>query len=26
MDKLVNNWKNVAQIGLQLKFDFRIRP
>jgi len=26
IDKLAINWQNFAQVGLQLKFDFRIRP
>jgi len=26
MDKLANNWQNLIQVGLQLKFAFRIRP
>jgi len=26
MDKLAISWQNFAQVGLQLKFAFRIRP
>jgi len=26
MDELAINWKNFAQVGLHLKFAFRIKP
>jgi len=26
MDKLAISWQNLAQVGLQLKFSFKLRP